>query len=335
MFSAARAIALGLLGLGLLAAPACKAVDYEDLPEEQVDAYCELLTRCGLFHDEGYCAEVYSTIFRLDADLDAAIDNGTVIYDDKAAKECLEGIRDAACTDIFADEAPSAACDQVLEGTIESGGACWISEQCLGGACFINDCMATCCMGTCIAEPPDAAIGQDCSGGQGCAGGYCDFQTELCTAYKAAGVACDVDTECGDLFCLGGTCQAGVAEGAPCIDGECGAYWLRCDIDSATCQRLRGEGEACNPAADLCTLGLICPEATSVCSRPTGVGSTCNDIFGFDCGTDAWCDYDLGNGEGTCQALKAPGSPCVHDDQCSTRYCDEAQVCGTEPVCVQ
>lgn len=342
MLRAARTTAFGRLGLlglvlglpGLLGMSACKSVDYEDLPEAQVDAYCEFLTRCGLFHDVDYCVEVYAPIFDADPDLDAAIDNGTVIYDDAAAKECLGAIRDASCDADFGDFAAE-ACDQVLQGTIDDGGACWISAQCIGGACIVDACMETCCVGTCTTAPPDAAIGQPCGGGQGCAGGYCDFNASVCAAYKPAGAACDLDQECGDLYCLGGTCQASVAEGAPCVDFECGALGLDCDVDSGTCQRLRGEGEACNPAADICSLGLVCPEASAICSRPGGVGSPCDDILSFDCAAGTWCDYDFVTGDGTCQPRKAAGGACERDDECDTGYCGEAMVCEAEPVCVE
>ena len=330
-----------LLGL-VLALPACGQVAYEDLSAEQTDALCEYLVRCGYATDEGLCASVWGVFSRQDPNLDAAVDNGSVEYDAKAAKECLESIRDAACdADFFLGDAPDEACEKVFQGTVDNGGACFIDEQCVSGTCHAADCDMACCQGTCIAPPPDAAIGQDCSAQDCVDGAYCHYDFEAstftCLATKPAGAACDSgDDECaGSLACVGGTCQELPAEGAPCPTGRC-AGALGCDVDTFTCQKLRGEGQACNQQASLCAIGLVCA-ASSTCQPPGGVGSPCTfDFIGGTCAGDAWCDYDFIEGKGTCQPLAANGAACEGGDfQCQSRYCGEDGLCAPEPICVQ
>ena len=342
MLSLSRALRpAALVGL-LVALPACNQIAYEDLQDEQLSALCDYFVRCGYATDADLCVAAWKNFTRDDPNLDAAVDNGSVEYDAKAAKECLDSLRDGACDAdfLFGDDAPSDACNKVFQGTVDNGGACWIDEQCVSGACQAGDCGMACCQGTCIAPPPDAAIGQDCSAQDCVDGAYCDYDfmtgEMTCKAIKQAGAECGGDNECaGSLACLGGTCKEPPAEGAPCPDGRC-AGALGCDIDTVTCQKLRGEGQACNPQASLCAIGLTCA-ASNTCQPPGGIGSPCTlDFSGGSCAGDAWCDYDFLEGKGTCQPLIANGGACESNEfACQSRYCGEDGLCAPEPICVQ
>ncbi|MBK8263258.1 MAG: hypothetical protein IPK80_18180 [Nannocystis sp.] len=318
-----------------VALPACGQIAYEELPAEQVDALCDYMVRCGFATDEGLCAAAWGQFIRPDPNLDAAIEDGSVEYDAKAAEQCLEDAREAACGGIFFEDAPSGACEKVFVGTIANGDACWIDEQCVSQTCQVADCAMACCQGVCVAPPPDAAIGGDCSVQDCVSGAYCEYNFDdgsyTCQAQKGAGVECFGDYECsGSLGCFDGSCQVAPAEGAPCLGGRCGGA-LGCDITSNTCQKLRGEGQSCEPAASLCAFGLACSTASMKCEAPSGVGSACS----FDSGcSDAWCDYDFDTGAGTCQPRLANGAACEFDDSCQSLYCAEG-LCGPEAVCVQ
>jgi hypothetical protein len=311
----------------------CGQIDYEELPAEQVDALCDFMLRCGLATDAALCAAAWGGIISSDPDLDAAVANGSVEYDAKAAKECLDSAREAECGGFFFEDGPSDACDEVFIGTIEDGDACWIDEQCVSGACQIADCMNACCQGVCVAPPPDAGIGEDCSAQDCVSGAYCDYTAEAstCKALKGVGEGCGGNYECsGSLRCFNTGCQEPPSEGAPCVEGRCGDA-LGCDLASNTCQKLRGEGQACAPEASICAFGLGCSAATEQCERPGGVGSACS----FEAGCrDAWCDYDFVAGSGTCQPRLANGASCDFSDSCQSFYCADG-LCAPDPVCVQ
>lgn len=313
-------------------------IGYDGLLEAEVDALCDFFVTCGYASSAELCVDAWSPFASFPVDLDAAIDNGTVEYDEAAAQACLDSIREASCSGFleegFADED---ACDRVFVGTIDDGNVCWIDEQCISGLCSATDCTMACCQGTCIAPPPEAAIGQDCASGQDCvSGAYCDFENGLCAAYRTQGAACPGGYECASgLDCIAAVCQLSPGEGEACPDYQCAAPFA-CDIDSVTCQRLRGEGEACNPDASICALGLSCNPGSNTCALPGGVGSPCDFGFlGFGCSGDAYCDYDFELGEGTCQPLVANGGACSDDYPCQSGYCGPGDTCEPEPVCVQ
>ncbi|MEZ4380885.1 MAG: Dickkopf N-terminal cysteine-rich domain-containing protein [Nannocystaceae bacterium] len=324
-------VAARLLAAALVL-PACNnEIPYEDVDDEQVDAICDYLVGCGIAASTELCVDAYRGVLDNDPNLDAAVDNGSVVYDGEAAKQCLDSIRESTCSgDIFGADADTDACDQVFTGTVDNGGACWFSEQCVSGSCDLGDCVEACCEGTCIATPPDVGVGEDCTGAANCvSGSYCDFNSGLCAAAIGDGGTCGSDYECAtDLYCLGGVCKASLPEGASCIEGECGAFLLGCDVDTDTCQKFRKEGEACNPLASLCAFGLRCDEVTSKCAPPGGVGTPCG-FSGTSCANGTFCDFEVG----TCQATKASGAACVLDSECQSLYCDDT--CKAEPICVQ
>ena len=341
-----RPLAL-LVGLStLLVSPGCNTgggggsgeIAYEDLDEAQLDALCDYLVRCGFASSAQICLDAWSRLISSSPDLDAAIENGTVIYDSTAAAACGQSVRNAGCGDFLSEGFASAeACDQVFQGTIEEGGTCWIDEQCVSEECELSDCAMACCQGSCVASAPEAAIGEDCLSGQSCvSGAHCDFDMGTCVADLSEGASCAGDNECASsLDCIASTCQAPPGEGEACLDFQCASPYA-CDVDTGTCQPLRHENEPCNPTASICSLGLVCNPDSNTCTLPGGVGSACDyDLLGFNCGEGAYCDYDFMLDEGTCQPLVADGEPCEGDTECLSFHCGIEGTCGPEPVCVQ
>ncbi len=337
-----------LLGLGvglalLLNVAGCRddggsggPLPYDSLLTEQIDALCDFFVRCGYATDRTLCVEGFSALVTEDPNLDAMIANGTVVYDPTAARACAQSIRDGACTDFlfdFGDE----SCERVFEGTIGDGGACFGDAQCQSDNCDAPGGTLACCEGTCIAALPEAGLGEDCLTGMTCVEGtYCDIEAAVCASLKASGETCSSDFQCADVLrCVGGTCAEGPGEGEPCPSGDC-ALPFGCDPQTVTCQRARGEGEACVPEDSLCSLGLTCSADSNTCVRPGGAGSPCDfDLFGLTCAQGTYCDYDFELGEGTCVAVKADGQTCASDQECQTRHCSDEDVCGPTPVCVQ
>jgi len=324
--------------LGVLLLQACEGganggdVAYDELPAAQVDALCDYMVHCGIAASTALCADVWDELLRPDPDLDAAVAGGSVKYDEDAAKACLEAIRGGACSSGFFTGEPPAACDDVFQGTVADGGACWIDEQCVSGECQSDGCPDACCEGACVAATPDAAIGQPC--GQGCVeGAYCDVN-DVCAALKQSGAACDGGDECvAGLNCLAGTCQTGPGKDEPCLEFQC-ALPLACDPGTLTCKPLPGEGDACLPAAGNCLIGLTCSEATMTCTKPGGVGSACSGgLIGSGCAGAAYCEIADGATSGTCVALKADGAACNDGGECQSGDCTD-MLCATPPVCV-
>lgn len=326
--------------IGVLLLQACEGganggdVAYDELPAAEIDAICDYMVHCGLAAGGSLCADAWGGVLHPDPNLDAAVENGSVKYDEDAAKACLETIRGGACSSgfIFQGDAPG-SCDDIFKGTVADGGACWIDEQCVSKQCQTSGCADACCEGMCVAATPPAAIGEAC--GDGCVdGAFCD-SNGVCAALKQSGEACGGFDECaGGLGCLAGTCQKGPAEGEPCVEFQC-ALPLACDPGTVTCEPLPGEGEACVPAANNCKIGLTCSASSMTCSKPGGVGSPCVPVFlGSGCAGDTYCAADQGATSGTCAALKADGAACGDDGECVSGDCSNA-VCGAPTVCVQ
>lgn len=334
-----RLAALSLLAL-LAPSLGCRdegsgPIAYDELVDAQAAAICEYFVACGYATSTELCIDQWARVSLSSGDLDAAVDNGTVRYDAAAAGDCLDALGAASCAS-FLEGFDEESCDQVFQGTIENGNPCWIDEQCISQYCEVEACAMACCQGTCLAPLPEAGVGDDCSLQDCVDGAYCDFETSLCAAQGAAGEPCPVGYECADsLTCIAGTCEVPPGEGEPCAEFQC-ANPFACDIESGTCQRLRGEGQACTPDASICALGLTCDPSSSTCTPPGGIGSPCGgDIFFSSCAGEAYCAYDFETGEGTCQPLVANGGACDDDTACQSDYCGDAGTCEPEPVCVQ
>jgi hypothetical protein len=82
----------------------------------------------------------------LDPELAAAIDAGTVIFDDMAANTCISILRGLDCAELWTFDEPD-ECDQIFVGTVEPGGECTLDEECLTDGTPDADPY---CSGTCM-----------------------------------------------------------------------------------------------------------------------------------------------------------------------------------------
>jgi hypothetical protein len=170
-----------------------------------------------------------------------------------------------------------------VAGTLPNGAACIDAIQCASGQCSSNGLAC----GTCVG----AAIGAACT-----------------TSYECA----------GNVYCVGGTCQPGLANGMPCDNttpcqssycgpatsdaGTLGVYICQDPPPPPT------EGAPCPQG--VCAIGLYC-NANSLCAQPVYVkaGQPC-DFTTFCAG--GYCD----NNTNVCTAYLPPGSPCDANSGC-------------------
>jgi len=242
------------------------------------------------------------------ATLERDITFGRVIYDAGKAAACLDRLEhfySTACTR-SARAAASATlgtvCSEMFTGTIAPGDACFFSEECAGGAlCQLNDASCAdflqCCPGTCVADPPPAPLGGDCSAGQGCAEGNACTTAQLggpltCMAPLAAGAACNsVGSACAaPMYCdidpatNTGTCRAPAASGGPCnVEvGSASCDDVRDDCEgTAICTRRVPAGASCFAGAQTCVDYASCDGTT--CVAAAKLGEPCGGATGIDC----------------------------------------------------
>lgn len=114
-------------------------------------------------------------------------------YDAAVAGRCVAAISALTCeeyVDALSDRGTRlAACDGLFVPTVEDGGACTVSAQCVSGFCdqpsFPEE-------GVCASPPTE---GEPCH--DVCADGlFCDLETEICRARLADGAECVVDDYC-------------------------------------------------------------------------------------------------------------------------------------------
>lgn len=77
------------------------------------------------------------------ADLQTAVDAGRVTFNASAGSMCVSGISAFTCEQFWSPSTPSpASCGMVLEGTVDTGGACSINAECISGSCNGTTCNA-------------------------------------------------------------------------------------------------------------------------------------------------------------------------------------------------
>jgi hypothetical protein len=301
----------------LLVLVACVAacddsIPIEELPDEIRDAQCEFAVRCQLIEDAQTCRAVTGFTGNVFETIIAGVDDGTIDYDADAARECVDAFADRSCE--FPGFHDSNPCDDVFDGTVAAGGACFVDEECANdGNCRPTqtgcDRDIACCPGTCEAVPALVAIGGTCDATSSCVDtAYCKRPmgqpTGTCTALIAEGAACDELDACADpMFCdlLGGgsmTCKRPAASGAtcsrmhlvPCLD-------IRdyCDATALVCVRRVGVGESCS-AGTPCVGYASCQAMSCVADLEVGAACMAN---GADCAGSLACV------NGTCTAPPA------------------------------
>ncbi len=243
---------------------------------------------------------------------------GRIRYDRQAAVECLSTTH-SSCYDGY-------ACDRVLRGAVEPGGACSVLEECTGdGRCSWDGA----CPGIC---QPLAHEGERCTD-DGCEEGtYCE--RERCVRYAGEGQSCKAPVSvpvawagpdsspryCADGFeCIENRCARPVeleplpvvGAGKPCSDPE-GFEAIAACADGYHCDRAtdvcveRGDVEDDCPSPDLwrntCKPGLYCHNRK--CTPPAAEGDACANE-GAPCAggaTSCW--------EGRCRPFPRLGERC-------------------------
>jgi len=305
------------------------ALTAASLPGAYINAVCNTYVRCGLVSDVATCRGLDLDV-EIDPELLAAVENGTVLFDESEARQCLASLGGATCTE-NALEADSGHCDLVFSGTVAGGGACAINAQCISQQCSLTNCPADgCCTGMCVGDTPPTPtlIGDSCATA-GCDEGFCDENTSLCTARQPSGASCLSDNECLSDFCTG-TCTTLPGLGEPCTansqGADCDSLGLYCGA-SGTCEAFALEGESCGQTA-VCSPVYQCL-AGSCELRPT-LGDSCSPNTSLDCIDSSWCDPATLR----CTAPKADGANCQNSSECAGDCDFDTLMCVTDPICV-
>ncbi|RMG20502.1 MAG: hypothetical protein D6729_02655, partial [Deltaproteobacteria bacterium] len=155
-----------------------------DVGGEVAKIVCKAMVQCyGIGGDQASCEAEWTAQFEDQTQKlwENAVNKGTLQYDGKKMRECLDALAAGGCT-VFADGTTPAACDEALQGTVDAGGACNVNEECAGDAyCDTNSA----CPGTCVAY---VAEGGDCSS-DSCKPGL-DCVNNTCVAKAKVGEAC-------------------------------------------------------------------------------------------------------------------------------------------------
>ena len=245
---------------------------------------------------------------------EAAIADGTVIYDGARAGVCFDDLAALGCG-VLTARLSSSACTDAVMGTVASGGACSITAQCAGDAfCSID----AACPGTCQAR---GASGTACTDDDACQSGL-TCQAGTCRAPAGAGAAC------------GGASAIGCAGGLLCLGAD--------GMMTGTCQSVTDAlsaelGATCDPrTSELCQPGLSCaattfmpPTLAFTCVGRADPSGPCTFAVPDQCPTDQACDASPltgGSVTGTCRPLPGDGMACVNsrcaaDTRCQDGVC--------------
>jgi hypothetical protein len=323
------------LVLGLLLMPACDEeeapeVESADLREQELDARCEYLVRCGYMPDRDTCMSSQG----YDQSLVQAL-GGTSFdragYDAEQASKWLDTLRNLGCEGTAENvRAYADARAPVFAGRIEVGGSCFADDECIDDAvCDRAACPGDqlCCTGECV-EQRVLSVGE-----------RCPLQADgaRLTAACEDIAYCQLPPDDGSgMPPTEGTCQVRADNGLPCdqvdgcLDGQ------RCDQGGSNeCYKLSASGEMCNPGlqrGSCIAVNEVC-SSSSECVLAPEPGQAC--VFGR-CAGWAFCQND-GMTE-TCVGLLRAGEacdgtvPCLGDLRCQDGTC---QLTSTLLVCVE
>lgn len=314
-----------------------------DLPVAYKDAYCTYLARCGFFPDKTTCTHAALAIIpTIDPNLVAAVQAGRVRYNGSYVRACYDAVANDTCdTTDENGRARIPACGAFFEGTIASGGECFLDQECISQDCVGGDTGTSCTLGVCVGDAPPSRsptpVGLPCTSNQSCVdGAYCDTGTSLCTPLKAANELCSTSDECGyGLGCAGVTgervCQPLPGPGEACrADLPCRDEGQYCD--GTICAQIGLQGAPCTSSLQ-CSPYYRCDFNTGMCAKAPALGEPCSP--GARCfDADTYCD----SATLTCQPAKADGEPCSNDLECESVLCDftgVAPVCASPTTCFQ
>lgn len=233
--------------------------------------------------------------------LQAAVAVGTVEYDGARAQACLDAIDAAGCA--VGDRPALAACDDMLTGTVASGGACSIEPECAGDA-FCQIAIGS-CGGSCQAR---ASSGSPCTTSEGCQAGL-ECYGGVCRTPAGVGASCQGSDA---VECAGGLLCVGAMAGPTPAAGECqalatvlsGGLGEGCDLQG---------GPYCQPGLSCALTGVDGTTPVFECVGPSSSGGACHLSLPDACPSGEACDATplTGGGfDGTCQPLPVAGEPC-------------------------
>ena len=297
----------------------------QQLADALHQAACQREVRCGMQATLVDC--LASTMAPLEPQLVAGLGAGTVSYDARAGQVLLDWIADMPCArsaqiSTTTVTALRSYCAAAFRGTVTTGGACQIDDECSAGlVCSTVQGGLPDQPGHCagVSTIPDgdfcAPFGDPCSSMS-----YCDRihdpANPVCAPLPTvSGQDCEGTLKgpgCANgLVCLStgvfdeGVCGTLPAEGAPCSAGNgCEDPTNHCDATS-TCAQGLGLGAACDPSAAAVPSGecrpyLFCDRTSGTCSPRSGRGGGC----GPPCLGDLIC-----TGASTCDFATPPYAP--------------------------
>ncbi len=221
---------------------------------------------------------------------------------------CASALETEECS-VFAELLPACA---PKAGTLATGSACNVNEQCQSGYCELRAdgkgcgvCMATPAEGEgCSAERPACAIGTFCVGEPSSSRmtckrvRYADEKAEC----NGSDIQCRPGFICASTDGKKPTCIQALAAGQECRDDAHCAKEAFCSRESAKCTNRGKAGDACD-AMTPCGEGLGCDRTTQKCAALTFAEP------GEDCGGSIACR------EGVCgQGTGAPRCPAIVED---------------------
>lgn len=340
------------------------SIAFDDVPGEYAAALCDQFARCAtIYYDILFSLEECPVLVEEQlrqggwSEIEAAVDDGRVTYDGKAASDCLKDVAEVACADV--NQRPVDTCEDVLKGSVAAGGECDIDDECEAGhICDTNQM----CPGQCAPLRP---AGQPCREDGDCASGLvCSNVTSLCVRPGAEGSACGggIEPQCdGGLACIGddamemrtGTCRpfdeielAGRDEPCDLAAGTLCESGLSCvvvslDGPSFACRPIPVSGGSCGIGfPENCPKGEYCPitaaeillnDLESSCTELPDDGEACADRpidFLPTCAAYTRCDAATS----MCRGLRDLGESCNANDQCYSGHCVD-NGCTTERAC--
>ncbi len=236
------------------------SVSAGDFASEFASTYCSSISGCCQRFGEAFNLSSCQDAVRgyISAAVDRELASGKVVFDDAAAGACIDayGAALSACTDQELGNRLDGACENIFHGTVELGGSCADSDECVDPA----GATASCDTGVCVAnepyhspsELPHAALGEACT------------------------TSCTVDG-------LGSNCRgSGLTDGPACWANEgvvCG--------DSGQCEPAPAIGDPCPEG--YCESGAYC--GVSLCAATKDVGPCTSSV---ECSASSYCDYTSG-----------------------------------------
>jgi hypothetical protein len=319
----------GAPGLGDGGTTYTPATTTQQFIDRIVDAECESMVRCGSLPDKSTCLDFFNMANANFSSLAYSIDSGRVTRNPSAEAACFQAIASIPCSrDEAGDKTLTTACQNVLVGTIASGGDCIDDTECKSGLeCDEGSCTASCCAGICVTKKPLSEVGGSCTGDSNCVdAAYCK-QSYNSTTQEIEGV-----------------CLARVATGSACTDyGSCASN-AECvsATGSQTCVALAKDGASCASGVSCENIASYCDPAKSTCQPRLRENAACVlPDAGASAAFSAGC---LGYSEcknGVCKRLPTAGQACSNPDAAVLDECFLVGKCvdgvcqadPPEPVC--